>query len=317
MLKLSIFDRIRLFFTAFFRGLRSADETMLRQANGVDGSAEITQKASAGGVFNDMLRQEETQRVKEMRDRYYRIFKEADKYHVDVRIIGEGDNEVFQAEARKKNLLDYSRHCDVLMREGETLEVIQDNWHMDSGNLIEGLPKLYDYITTLDIKRDGYKTRFDIEKFATKIVVKTIANGRKVVDLYFPTMASQFGKIDAIFISALNKVFQDKPKRVDFFVFDEMDFVTDRAWGKDDICAYAFEDIHYAGLDIYDGQFVASFDCKATMDGVYLAEKYKTEEVDKKYAEHALNDGVTPDIETVERNMNKIDGTQETVSFKL
>ena len=39
--------------------------------------------------------------------------------------------------------------------------------------------------------------------------------------------------------------------------------------------------------------------------------------VDKKYAEHALNDGAVPNIEIAEKYANKIDGTQDSVSFKL
>lgn len=322
MRKLTIADKSKIFVNSFFRGLKNADDIMLSQVNGENGGTEITEKMSGGGVFKDMLQEKETQQVKELRDRYYRILNEADKYHVDIKIVGEGDDEKFIPKARKKNLLDYSRHCDVLIREGETLDVIQDNKQIAKPDLMENLLNpldQYNYLTTLDIERDGYRTRFDIEKFVSKIVVKSLANSseRKIVDLYLPTTASQFGKMDAILISALNKVFTEKPQKVDFFTFDGMSFMTDGAWGKENLCEYKFSDVRFEGMDVYDGQFVAKFNCKVDVDGKSITEKYRMKEVDKKYAEHALNDGAVPNIEIAAKYANKIDGTQDSVSFKL
>lgn len=320
MQQLSMADKIKIFANSFFRGLKNADDVMLSQVSGEKGGSEIMEKMSGGGVFNDMLQEKETQRVKEFRDRYYRILNEADKYHVDFKVIGEGDDrELSVTGVRKKNLHDYNRHCNVLVRNGETLEVIQDNKKIANPDLLENISNPFNYFTTLDIERNGYRTRFDIEKFVTKIVVKSMNGlpGRKIVDLYLPTTASQFGKMDAILIAAINKVFTENLRRVDFLTFDGMNFITDGAWGKDNLCEYQFSDIMFDGIDVYDGQFVLKFNCKADIDGRSITEKYRLNEVDQKYAEHALNEGAAPNIETAWKYANKIDGTQDTVSFKL
>ena len=78
MRKLTIADKSKIFVNSFFRGLKNADDIMLSQVNGENGGTEITEKMSGGGVFKDMLQEKETQQVKELRDRYYRILNEAD-----------------------------------------------------------------------------------------------------------------------------------------------------------------------------------------------------------------------------------------------
>ena len=48
-----------------------------------------------GGVFDDMLQQKETQRVKETRDKYYRVLREADKWDAsNITIVSEDENGV-------------------------------------------------------------------------------------------------------------------------------------------------------------------------------------------------------------------------------
>ena len=70
---------LQLFWHSLFRGMAAAD-TVIKAPVGSENSSEIVQQMKTGGVFDDMLQQKETQRVKETRDKYYRVLREADKW---------------------------------------------------------------------------------------------------------------------------------------------------------------------------------------------------------------------------------------------
>ena len=71
----------KLFWHSLFYGLRAADSVMQSQTSGEEG-VEINEQVKPSGVYADMLEQKVTKEVEELRDKHYRILKEADKYDV-------------------------------------------------------------------------------------------------------------------------------------------------------------------------------------------------------------------------------------------
>ena len=110
---------------------------------------------------------------------------------------------------------------------------------------------------------------------------------RAYVDLYLPNEASQFGKIDAILIANLNRIWKENDTRSDLTDFKEMWWYSDKAWNSDDICLFKFDDIHFKGINVFNGSFVLTFDCNVVENGTDLTEKYKTKELDYKYETEA------------------------------
>ena len=73
---------------------------------------------------------------------------------------------------------------------------------------------LNDFVSNIEIERD-FLPRFNIENYANKVVVRKIDDNNAYVDFYTTMYASQFGKVDAIYISQLNTLYKEKTKRSD------------------------------------------------------------------------------------------------------
>jgi hypothetical protein len=302
----NIKTKIQIFWHALFRGLASAD-SIINAPLGSENSHEIVQQQRVGGVMDDLLEQKETQRVIETRDKYYRVLKEADKWDVSsIKIIGEDENGVIFSGTdglKKKSKLDFMKHPPVYNEENLPLRTIQDNKQIQKqNNLISGYNAVFDkdlmplgltdYETTLTIVRDEFTPRFALEKYTKRMVVRE--NGeRAYVDLYLPTQASQFGKVDAILIANLNRIWEEKNLKSDLTDFKEMWWYSDKAWGSEDVCIFKYDDINFVGINVFDGSFVLTFDCNVVENGTDLTLKYRTKELDLKYAnEEAKTDAV-------------------------
>lgn len=291
---------IQIFWHSLFRGMASADAVIKSQTNNED-TIRIIQQVNGGGVFSDMLQKKETQRVVEMRDKYYRVYREADNWDAsNITIINEDENGVEFGNinsVRKKTKVDFMKHPTVCNPENLPLRTIQDNKQIQKqNNLISGYnvvfePELIskgltDYETTLTIERDGITPRFFIEKYTKRMVVRE--NGdRALVDLYLPSQASQFGKVDAILIANLHQMFDEQIKKSDIIDVLSFQWYSDKAWNSPDICLFRYDDVKFIGMNLFDGSFVLTFDCNVVNNGTDLTEKYKTKELDKKYLEES------------------------------
>lgn len=318
---------------SLFYGMKAADDVMQGQVSGEDGQ-EINQQVKPGGVFADMLEQKVTKEVEEMRDKYYRVLKEADLYKPDDLTLTEetiknekGEEEtilIFKGGVKKKSKEDFIRKPPVYETEDTRVILIQDIKYFEKESSFNNayIPTgLYDYDTNITIERD-FTPRFEIEKFAKKLVIRKGENpDRSFIDIYMPTEASQFGKIDAILVSNLYTIFKERNFRLDITDFDKLSFYTDHAWNSHDFCEYSYDDIKMVDINVFDGSFVLTFDANVILEGKDLSEKFKTSELDEKYKYHAPKSD-TIDIFTAERhvndkneiNLNNMSGTTFTLS---
>ena len=143
-----------------------------------------------------------------------------------------------------------------------------------------------------------------MEKFATKIVVRTKGEGRAYVDLYLPTSPGQFSKIDAILISNLKNMWDTKNFRSDLTDFTGFEWYSYHAWNTPEFCLFKYDDIHLVDIDIFDGNYVLVFDCNIVNDGTDMTERLKTKEVDEQYKMKSPKKDVI-DIFTLKRRMDK------------
>lgn len=282
---------------SLFRGMASADSIIKGQPGVSTDDVGIIREVGGGGVFSDMLEQKETQQVVEMRDKYYRVLKEADKWDTSsIQIIGESEDGVIFGNTdgiKKKTKLDFMKHPPVYNPQNLTIRTIQDNKQIQKKNSLVGgynascdselLKNVNDFDVTLTVTRDEFTPRFQIDKYTKRIVVRNNGN-RAIVDLYLPSEASQFGKVDAILIANLHKIKDENILRSDLTDFLTIEWYSDKAWNSDDVCHFKYDDIKFIGADIFDGSFVLSFDCNVVENGTDLSEKFRTKELDEKYS---------------------------------
>ena len=281
---------------SLFKGMAAADRVIEAPVGSTDG-VEVIQEVGGGGVYKDLLQGKVTQQVAEMRDKYYRVIKEADKFDTSsIRMVINPDNEddiqfANTGESlRKKTKADFEKHCEVYNKENLPIRVIQDNKHIEKHGSIDTfeLPKgLYDYDTTISISRDGITPRIELEKFVTKIVVRTKGEGRAYVDLYLPTMPGQFSKLDAIMVSNLKTIWETRDMRSDLTDFSGFEWYSYHAWNSPEFCLFKYDDVHFVDIDIFDGSYVLTFDCNTVNDGSDMTESLKKPEVDMQYKNKA------------------------------
>ena len=300
----------RLFWHSLFYGLRAADSVMQNQTSGEDG-VEINKQVKPSGPYADMLEQKVTKEVEELRDKHYRVLKEADKYDVGTLTLTEDEtgNLTFSGTVKKKTKADFMKHAVVFEKEGPyRLRVIQDNKLYEKEGMFNNVyePKgLYDYDTLLTIDRGDIIPRFEIEKFTKKVVVRNVlGTDRAEVDFYLPTDAGQFTKTDAILVSNLYTMFETKNLKSDITDINGIEWNSDKAWNADDLNLFKYDDIKPLEINVFDGNFVITFDCHVVFDGKDITEKFKTKELDEKYKYQAPKDGPT-DIMAASRRTKK------------
>ena len=301
-----IWYKLKLIWHGLFYGLSGAEKFFNGVTNQSDG-IEVTQRQSGGGVFADLLEEKQTQEVKETIDTYYRVYKKSDEYDTSViKIIGEDENGVIFApinRLKKKTKADFIQCPPIFNPDGANVITIQDNKHYED-NYNTNPSFLYKYETTLKVSREEFTPRFEIDKIVKKIVVREHNYGKVLVDLYVPSEASQFGKIDAIVISNLYSLKNEKKYKSDLIDFIGFEWVSDKAWNTEDIRLFKYKVNDLIGINIFDGSFVLTYYCDIIENGSDLTEKYKTKELDEKYAKEApKRDDI--DIFTYSRKMER------------
>lgn len=316
--------KTKVFFHSLFFGLKSADDVISTEASYGTSDIGIEEEKHTEHIMQDFLRGEETQRVKETRDEYYRTLLESKKYHVDIVNFDE-ENAPFITATKKKSAIDFTCKIDLYNPEKLSVRVIQDNKLIPKhGNMFaEDVMKygIDDFVPLITIKRN-FIPKYPIENYMNKIVVRTINEKKVLIDIYTTMYASQFGKVDAIFIARLNELKNTNNKRSEITDLKEISFITDNAHGENDLCEFTFNNLEYKGINCFDGNFVLTFEGNVVSDGKSIVEKYRTKELDEKLEKHAVRDeriknGV--DIFTLNRKINKEEESFnfETQTFSL
>ena len=274
----TIYLNLRIFWHSFFVGMKSADEKTMgvtKEGNITDNA--IEEHISEQGLYADLLKGEVTQEVMEMRDSNYRGYKASFNY----KYIGNGN------VVKKENMATLKH--DIFNPENLDVRLIQDNKLIVQGVLeaSQEAEKEGDKVSnknndfSLIIERDVFP-RFNIEKYVKKIVVRQGENGVKI-DLYCSVYARQFMPTDSLFITEMKNILENKIKPSDTVMIDSIEFTTNACFGADDIMFFKFGDMVYESINIYDGNFVITYNANIICDGLDLTEQYRTLEMDKKY----------------------------------
>ena len=312
---------LTLFFHGLFQGLRSADETMLSQVSGEEQDGqEISHKLEINSVYNDLLKEKKTQEVAELIDMSYRVAREADNY--EVTLIGDlsddavNSDRALSAVAVKKVAMKFDKHPEVFNERGYHVTLIQDNkqvqktgvWSAtlsDFKNALNNNGK--DYSSIFELTYDGFTPRFRLENYMKKLVLRETKAGKAKADIYLPLEAGQFTKTDAILIAELHRIKDEKLKKTDFLDIQSVDFVTDRAYGAENLVSYKLYKLTFKKISEFDGSFVLTF----TVDSVNtydIVEAHKTKTLDQKYKDLApRGNGISvEDVGAIERRNKKL-----------
>lgn len=307
----------------FFYGLKDADDVISTKASYGSSDSEIVQTQVKDNVYNDLLQGHETQRVKELRDEFYRTIDKASKLKVNISVGGNFEEDFdnpdmeMTATSVKKTALDFVCKIDVFNPENLHLKCIQDNMLVPEKNAFSVGGLLDDkHVSIFKIQRDGFIPRFKIEDYATKVVIRVIDNNTSYLDFYVSTYASQFGFVykpdgkvkkdnSALLISELKRLLEKQIRTSDVVEISEFSFDSEKAYGVANPCHFEFDNIEYVSTNTFDGSFVITLKANNRVFGLSAIEKYHTDELDEKLENHAVREGKSVDLETALRYAEK------------
>ena len=273
-----IYNKIRSFFFYIFWGLKSADKIAFgTKEDSPNAGTVLEQQNEQNSVYKDLLKGEVTQEVKELRHEMYFSERKSHKY----KYIGNG------VVTKKNEIFDYPGKID--KTDGFPLQILQPNIE-DTGTLSENLSEK-DYRIknkkefTIDIERD-FIPRFRLEEFTNKLVVKRINENAVMLDFYTPIYKSQFNTIHKLFLKELEKIYMGDV-RSDVIDFKQVEFISFRAFGTDDLKKYTYNNIEFDNILIFDGHYVIKFTADIVNDGEDLINEFYCKEEEEKSRMHA------------------------------
>lgn len=273
-----IYNKIRSFFFYIFWGLKSADKIAFgTKEDSSNAGTVLEQQNEQNSVYKDLLKGEVTQEVKELRHEMYFSERKSHKY----KYIGNG------VVTKKNEIFDYPGKID--KTDGFPLQILQPNIE-DTGTLSENLSEV-DYRIknkkefTIDIERD-FIPRFRLEEFTNKLVVKRINENAVMLDFYTPIYKSQFNTIHKLFLKELEKIYMGDV-RSDVIDFKQVEFISFRAFGTDDLKKYTYNNIEFDNILIFDGHYVIKFTADIVNDGEDLINEFYCKEEEEKSRMHA------------------------------
>ena len=288
----------KLMWYSLFHGMEAGNALLEQRENSTDADSDVIARKEQDSVFKDFINGEETQRVKETRDEMYKVLQASEDIIVEHTKLSDGSGAVLKA--RKKTPADYIFKINVFNPENLSIRIIQEakSYIVGSSLFADELDKKP--INIFKIERD-FLPRFKLEDYANKLVVRTIDEKNVYIDFYTTEYASQFGKIDALFIKQLYDIKKTNNKKSDITSFDNLSFISDKSAGEHSLCEFSYKNISFQTINLYDGNYVLTFKGEVDIDGKFVGDKFKTESLEKKLKEKAVRDGITVDADTIMR----------------
>lgn len=136
-------------------------------------------------------------------------------------------------------------------------------------------------VSPIDVVRD-HAPQFEIETYSKKIIIRTISDTKKLVEFYVSKYPDVDFRSSRLFISEVKKV-KDNAKRSSMLSISEINFITYNAIGVDDFLEYSYKVSSFDKVTEFDGNYVIKFFCEPIINGVNILDKYREEELDKRY----------------------------------
>ena len=266
---------------ALSMALSSVEKNALSQdGQRLSDDTKMVQRHTQGMLMDSLIQGEVTEEVKLLKARLYKVTEATNKIQVSEVSYDKDGNPVYSIKIK-----DHKRVLDKLNLDPEdsfkaNMVIINTP---DTLSIAEGLG---DARTTpplpIKVKRE-FHTKFSIEKYVTKLVVRHVTDEDKLLEFYIPIATKQFDVNSKLF----KKYFNSQKSLFigsDLFAINNVEFVTTlKDIGVDDGFLYNFK-LHGVDKIIeFDGYYVVKY--FATLDNVEDVKDYFVhKELDEKYA---------------------------------
>ena len=134
---------------------------------------------------------------------------------------------------------------------------------------------------TLFVGRD-FRPKFEIEQYTKKLLVRKINETERLLEFYLSSYPDEFDRKTRILISDIKNAMKN-PRSSDLLDFNTVGFITDKVIGASDGLEYEFEIKKFDKIIEFNGHYVIKFIAEATIDGDNIFEKYKLDDLEKRY----------------------------------
>jgi hypothetical protein len=126
------------------------------------------------------------------------------------------------------------------------------------------------------------KPKFEIEYYAKKLLVRRISETEKLLEFYISSYPDEYDKKTKFLISEIKKAIKN-PRASDLFDINKVGFISEKTIGTNDGLEYEYEIKKIDKIIEFNGHYVIKFICEVTINGDNIFEKYKLEELEKRY----------------------------------
>lgn len=283
---------IRIFFTLLFKGLKNANDIAFTGNKDTDigNGSSIEQQKEVQSVYKDMLKGEITQEVIELRHEMYFAERASKKY----KYTGNG------RAVKMNEIIKYNG--DLETSDGLDISIVQENKE-DVGSLLDyeiynignevalgeksqgDLSKSKQKKFTINIKRD-FLAKFNIEQYTEKIVIKQLNDDESIIDIYVNQYMKQFNNIHKLFLKQIEQIYTGDIRN-DIIEFNSISFITNNAYGAEDLLEYEFNNIQFENIIRFNEFYVLRFLGKNVKYGNDLLNDVYDERTAKLNEEHA------------------------------
>ena len=307
-----IWKYIKIAFYSFFYSMRSADKLLATSNKNDDlditGVGGVEQQQEQDSVWQDLLKGEVTERVRELRHEMYYAERKSHEYEY----AGGGNG-------RKNTIYSYKGKLD--MSDGYSVKIVQANSVIptcltDAGvvvygtnsdiysenvdNIIRNRPnseKEY----RIKIDRVNYIPKFKIENYITKLVVKTVQDDVVMVDLYVNKYYNKLEPTSKLFHAEMERIYQGIDTNTNpggILYFKRIHFSAKNAFGVPDLTEVSYVDFKFDNILEYDGHYVLKFFAKEEKQKDIIDEFYN-EATAKKIENNEMREGATINLADV------------------
>ena len=242
-----IWFNIRTFFHLFFRGLNQADKVAFgSKEESLNKDLSIEQQQEVDCVWNDLIKGEVTQRVKDLRYETAHAVRESKHYEY----IGNGI-------AKKRTMYEYKGIAE--NSEGYDIVLVQDN-----SKIIKGVGDAFDNpIIEYEIKVNApFKLKHRVDSYLKKVILRKDNEEKYYLVLYFSKYLEKYNNVHKFFLSELTRIYEGKDMRSDILLINSVEFMTKNAYGDNDDVVYKIGLTEFRNIKEFDGNYVLTFNAK-------------------------------------------------------
>lgn len=261
---------------AFSYGLKNTENDIFGQKSINSESSNLEQKVQQNDLAEALLKGEVTEQVEMLRDRTYLVSDESKKYKVIIDTVG--TTKAIKKMAKKDPPKAFNE-------EGFDILIVMDNNAIPS-SVLESLESVggYGIKNNYPLKFEyKYSPKFKLEEYSKRIVIRYSNSEHKyVTDIYVPKFTHSFERLEKIFDNEINKIKENKvkPNNIEF---ETVYFISDKAFGTDDLIPYKFKMKKFIGISEFDGRNILSYEADPIGENEKITEKYKNKKLREAY----------------------------------